>query len=261
MNDTINMLILAIVQGLTEFLPVSSSGHLVLAKQALGFDVASGLGVVLILHLGTLVAVFVYYWKFIQKTVVGLFHHDAEAWRFTCAILISMIPAIIVGLLLKDNFDALEKRPEWVAAFLVVTGLILLTTRIWGRDEGKEVNSKRGWIIGLAQAFAMLPGISRSGSTIATSRFLGIASDKAAAFSFLMVVPIIIAGNALELLKGGEGGAFEGLSLGLAALGFFVSAVVGYLSVAFMVRLLNRHYFWLFGFYCIAAGTLFLVFK
>ncbi|MBO7181977.1 MAG: undecaprenyl-diphosphate phosphatase, partial [Kiritimatiellae bacterium] len=126
------------------------------------------------------------------------------------------------------------------------------------RDDNREVTPLRGLVMGVAQALAMLPGVSRSGCTIATARFFGIKSADAAAFSFLMVVPVIVGGNLLHLLKAfkepGES-AFAGLTPGLAIAGFVVAALVGYASVAWMVRLLNRHAFWRFGFYCLALGV------
>ena len=258
MSEMIQMVILAVVQGLTEFLPVSSSGHLVLAKELLGFEAMSGLGVELLLHGGTLVAVLLFYRKLIAEIVAGLFQRKAEAWRFAIAVVISMIPAVVLGLLFKDQLEATAETPVFVCCALLFTGLLLLATRKWGHQEqGRDVSPLRGLLMGVAQAVAMLPGVSRSGSTIAMSRFLGVASDKAAAFSFLMVVPVIIAGNLYELLKvmtGEETGAFNGLTWPLGLVGFVVAAVVGYASVAWMVRLLNRNAFWRFGFYCLALG-------
>lgn len=257
MHDLLKMFSLAVVQGLTEFLPVSSSGHLVLAKHLLGFGAISGLGVELLLHAGTLVAVLVYYRSLIADTLVGLFRRDWEAWRFTLAILCSMIPAVVFGLLFEERLETLAENPRFVCGALVFTGVLLLSTRRFGRDAGRDVSPLRGLLMGVAQAAAMLPGVSRSGSTIAMSRFLGVASEKAAAFSFLMVVPVILGGNLLHLLKAlfkHDNGAFSGLSWPMGLLGFSVSAVVGYLSVAWMVRLLGRRGFWRFGFYCLAVG-------
>ena len=259
MTDFVQMTVLAVVQGLTEFLPVSSSGHLVLAKALLGFEAASGLGVELLLHAGTLVAVLLFYRKMIVETVVGLFKKEAAAWKFTVAIVVSMIPAVVLGLLFEDELEAVTESPATVCALLTVTGAVLLLTRVLGSDRGREVSVKGALLMGLAQAAAMLPGVSRSGSTIAMSRFLGVASEKAAAFSFLMVVPVILGGNVLHLMKAfsdPEASAFAGLTPGLCVVGFVVSAAVGYASVAWMVRLLGRHSFWKFGFYCIAIGLM-----
>lgn len=257
MTDALKMLLLAAVQGLTEFLPVSSSGHLVLAKELLGFKAISGLGIELLLHAGTLLAVFAYYRAFIAKTLLGLLRRDAEAWRFAGAVLLSMIPAVVLGLAAEERLEALAESPRFVAAALLFTGLLLLSTRFFGRDLRCPVSWRAALAMGIAQAFAMLPGISRSGSTLSVARFLGLDRDKAAAFSFLMVVPIILAGNALHLLKalGSDGeSAFAGLTPGLATLGFLTAAAVGYASVAWMVRLLNRDRFWLFGPYCLLLG-------
>lgn len=257
MSDWLQMGILAVVQGLTEFLPVSSSGHLVLAKELLGYEAMSGLGVELLLHAGTLVAVLAYYRTFIGELVRGLVRREREAWRFAAAVLISMIPAVILGLTCEAQLESLAGNPVFVCAALCFTGILLLATRTFGKDRGLEVTPLRGLLMGCAQAVAMLPGVSRSGSTIAVSRFLGVASEKAAAFSFLMVVPVILGGNILHVAKalsGDEASAFEGLTRGVGALGFCVSVAVGYLSVAWMVQLLGRRNFWRFGFYCLAVG-------
>ncbi len=258
MHDLLQMTLLAIVQGLTEFLPVSSSGHLVLAKEILDFNALSGLGVELLLHAGTLVAVLAYYRKFILETTQGLIRRDREAWRFAGAILLSMIPAVVLGLAFEEALSKAAESPRFVCWALLYTGLLLLATRLFARPLDHSVTPLRGLLIGVAQAVAMLPGVSRSGSTIAMSRFLGIRSEQAAAFSFLMVVPVILGGNLLHVVKAiadQDSSAFTGLTWPMGILGFVVSAAVGYASVAWMVRLLGRHAFWRFGFYCLALGV------
>jgi undecaprenyl-diphosphatase len=257
MDTYIQMTVLAIVQGLTEFLPVSSSGHLVLAKHLLGFSAASGLGVELLLHGGTLVAVLLFYWKLIAELVTGIFCGEKRAWTFAIAIVLSMIPAVIAGLTCEEQLEAMAESPLFVCGCLIFTGLVLLSTRLWGRDKENEITPLRGFLMGCAQVVALLPGVSRSGSTISMARFLGIKTSDAAAFSFLMVVPVIVGGNVLHVLKylsSPDESAFAGLTPGLSIVGFAVSAIVGYASVAWMVRLLNRHAFWRFGFYCLALG-------
>ena len=258
MNTYFQMILLAIVQGLTEFLPVSSSGHLVLAKHFLDFTAMSGLGVELLLHGGTLVAVLLFYRKLLKEVTVGLVRGEKSAWTFAVAILLSMIPAVVLGLCFEDALEAAAESPVFVCCSLIFTGLLLLATRRWGSDRGREVTPMRGVAMGVAQAIAMLPGVSRSGSTIAMSRFLGVQSERAAAFSFLMVVPVIIGGNLLHIVRmlgESQASAFEGLTAGLAITGFVVAGIVGYASVAWMVRLLNRQHFWRFGFYCLALGV------
>ena len=259
MSDLLQMTILAVVQGLTEFLPVSSSGHLALGKAILGFDALEGLGVEVLLHGGTVVAVLLYYRRFIAETCMGLWRREAEAWRFALAVLISMIPAVTLGLLFEDELEWAATSPLFVCGALCFTGCLLLATRLWGRDAlNREVSPLRAFLMGVAQAVAMLPGVSRSGSTIAMSRFLGIGTDKAAAFSFLMVVPVIIGGNGLYLFRAlanpDEPSPFAGMTWPMGLVGFGLSAIVGYLSVAWMVKLLGRHGFWRFGFYCLAVG-------
>ncbi len=263
MSDAIDMFILAVIQGLTEFLPVSSSGHLALAKHLLGFEALQGLGVELLLHLGTLVAVFAYYRHFIMQVLKGIIHSDKAAWNFALCIVISMIPAVVVGILFEDALERIVAYPQAVAALLCVTGGMLIATRFFGKDRHREITPLRALVIGCAQAFAMLPGISRSGSTISAARFLGVAQERGASFSFLMVVPVILGGNILHLLKAlndTSESAFAGLTWSLATIGLLTSAIVGYLSVAWMVRLLARRRFWLFGIYCLTIGTIFFFF-
>lgn len=260
MNDLFQMTILAVIQGLTEFLPVSSSGHLALGKAILGFQALEGLGVEVLLHGGTLVAVVLYYRRFIAEICMGLARREAEAWRFALAVVVSMVPAVVLGLLFEDELERAAGSPLFVCGALCFTGCLLLATRLWGRDGlEREVTPWRALAMGLAQALAMLPGVSRSGSTIAMSRFLGIGTDKAAAFSFLMVVPVILGGNGLYLWRAlanpDEPSPFAGMSWAMGLVGFGVSAIVGYLSVAWMVKLLGRHGFWRFGFYCLTVGA------
>ncbi len=259
MTELIQIAILAIVQGLTEFLPVSSSGHLILSKEIIGFEGMSGLGVELLLHAGTLVAVLAYYRKMIVETIRDFFRGEKEARTFVIAVIVSMIPAVTLGLTCEDALEKINHYPVVVCALLVYTGVLLLLTHIFGKDNGTSITPKRGFLIGIAQAIAMLPGVSRSGSTIAMSRFLGIASEKAAAFSFLMVVPVILGGNLLHVvkaLKDHDSSAFAGMTWGMGIVGFTLSAIVGYLSVAWMVKLLGKHSFWKFGYYCLAVGIL-----
>lgn len=259
MMDYLHLGILAIVQGLTEFLPVSSSGHLALAKEMLGFDSVTGLGVELLLHGGTVVAVLLYYRRLIGEIFCNLVKGERAAWRFAIAVMISMVPAVLLGLTCEEALESFTGNPAFVCCMLMITGAVLILTRcVKGRFE-KDVSPLRGLAMGIAQAFAMLPGISRSGSTIAMSRFLGVATEKAAAFSFLMVVPVIIGGNLYHLTKAmsdESGGIFEGLDWGSGILGFVLSAVVGYLSVAWMVKLLGKRTFWKFGIYCLAIGLI-----
>lgn len=257
MIEYLKMIFLAVVQGLTEFLPISSSGHLVLAQHFVSFDTMSGLGVELLLHAGTLVAVLYYYRAMIAELIRGFLRKEMPALVFVFAATLSMIPAVVIGLIFEEELDAAAESPIFVCSGLIITGCLLLATRLWAHTRERVVSPLRGLAMGVAQAIAMLPGISRSGSTIAVARFLGVRPDLAAAFSFLMVVPVIIGGNLLHIVKMFKDpaeSAFAGLTPGLAVVGFVVAAIVGYASVAWMVRLLNRRHFWRFGFYCLALG-------
>lgn len=265
MSDLVNMIILAIVQGLTEFLPVSSSGHLVIARELLGVK-TPGLTLVILLHVGTVVAVIGYYHRQILELLRGIFKMERRSLLFAAAVLISMIPAAVVGIGWGERIEAACENPSFTGGALLFTGAVLLLTRLIPAKredpEGREVGVVRGFLIGLAQMVAVLPGVSRSGMTISAARFLGVRPEKAAEFSFIMVLPVILGGALLDAVKHIREPlpAETALSFLEMAVGFGVAAIVGYVSVAAMVKLLNRDRFWLFGFYCLAAGTLTLIF-
>ena len=255
MSETINVIVLAVVQGLTEFLPVSSSGHLAVAQHLLGFT-PPGLSLEIILHAGTLLAVLLFYRKRIIEIVLSF------DWRYAAAILLSMIPAGIGYKLFKAELEAVTANMTAVGACLMFTGFVLCLTAMISkrRNERAAVTWLDAVIVGSAQAVAMLPGVSRSGSTISTARLLGIEPAKAAEFSFLMLVPVI-AGAALldlkDLVKDGTAGGPSATSL---LLGAAVAAVVGYGSILGINRILHAGRFWWFGVYCLVIGAAVVVF-
>lgn len=270
MPDIINVAILAIVQGLTEFLPVSSSGHLALMSHMLNFQ-SPGILLEVLLHFGTLLAVLIYYRKKLGELCVGVLRREAQAWHFAGAVAITMIPAVIVGLCYEERLSAISENPRAVAGLLLVTGTILLATRFISGDKPKvtvkephliaeeKITWWRAVLVGLAQAFAVLPGISRSGMTISMARFTKLSPELAAEFSFIMVIPVIAGATLLKVIE-----AFEMkewcLSMGQVIVGLTLSAIVGYLSIAFMVKLLNRDRFWLFGIYAWIVGLAFILY-
>jgi len=250
------LLLLAVVQGLTEFLPVSSSGHLVLLQHwTRVFDGDVFLDVVL--HVGTLVAVLVVYRRDVRRLLV----FDAPAVQYLAALAVGTLPAVGVGLLLKDPIESLFSNPRASAVALVVTGLILLSTR---RTDNKVRNLPGGWhpvapplhkalLIGAAQAMAIIPGISRSGSTIAASLWLGLARDEAARFSFLLAVPAISGALVLHLLHGDVASEARGPALFLGA---GVAFLVGLVAIRLTALLVVQKHFWKFAFYCIPLGLI-----
>ncbi len=255
MVEFLKMIALAVIQGLTEFLPVSSSGHLVLTQHFLGalegdifFDI--------VLHVGTLGSVMVVY----RKDIFRLLKFDKPAIGYLLSLVVGTLPAVAVGLLAKDFIESLFHSPLFAAGGLLFTSLILFSTR-FSKDSGaglpepwepKAVAPVQALVIGMAQAFAILPGISRSGSTIAASLWLGVARAEAARFSFLLSIPAIGGALVLQLLGGELGGRSDMPMLLGAAMASFA---VGLLAIRWTALAVVQAHFWKFGFYCIVAGV------
>ena len=247
--------ILSVLQGVAEFLPISSSGHLVIGKSLLGLgDVGIRLDV--FLHVGTLLSIFVFYFAVIRRIVMR------REWVYVAKILLSAIPVGVVGLLFKDRLEEAFSSPSFVGGALIATGVVLTVTRFLPKGD-RDVSFVRALFMGLAQAIAILPGVSRSGTTLAAARAAKVDGEKAAEFSFLMSAPPIAGAAAIELvmsMRHGDGAAAE-TSWGLCIFGAMVAAVVGWFALKLLVASLKGRWFWLFGPYCVAAGllTLFLV--
>ena len=255
MTEFFDVTVLSVLQGVAEFLPVSSSGHLVIGQHLLGLDVP-GIRLDLMLHLGTLVSIFAFYWRTIWRITVRF------EWQYALKIVLSAIPAVVVYFCFKDFIEDLFENAKMVGALLMFTGAVLIGTRYLPRGS-REVCWKRALLMGCAQALALLPGVSRSGMTLASARAGRVDAEKAAEFSFLMSAPLIIGGVLLEILKAlrGTSAAIEGAEIGwgLTIYGAIVAAVVGYFSLAVLLRALKGRWFWLFGPYCLAAGLLTLI--
>ena len=245
---------LSVLQGVAEFLPISSSGHLVIGQHLLGLDVP-GMRLDLMLHLGTLVSICVFYWRTIFRIVARF------EWQYVLKIVLSAIPAVIVYFCFKDFIDGLFENAKMVGALLMFTGAVLIGTRYLPRG-GHDVCWRRALLMGCAQALALLPGVSRSGMTLASARAGRVDAEKSAEFSFLMSAPLIVGGVLLEVLKALRASP-EAVSAeipwGLTVYGAAVAAVVGYFSLAVLLRALKGRWFWLFGPYCLAAGLLTLL--
>lgn len=246
----IDAILLGFVQGLTEFLPISSSGHLVLAETLLGVD-APGVVVEVALHVATLVAVLVVYWRRVWAVAGGLARREPEALRFVGLLVLASIPAGLVGVLLKDLIEQAFTSILVVGIALLVTGVALFTTRgMHGRSELPSLPT--GVAIGVAQALAIIPGISRSGSTIATAMWLGVEPVKAAEFSFLLSLVAISGAAVLQIPDVGAVGANVGWGPLLVA---FVTALIsGVGAIKLLVALLRRQAFHRFAPYCWALG-------
>lgn len=258
-------IVLGLVQGLSEFLPISSSAHLVLVPWLLRWPQA-GLFFDTLVHWGTAAAVIVYFraelWTLIRAWVDSLLRRrivSPEA-RLAWLILAATVPAAISAFLLMDWLESLFSAPAAVAALLLVTGAALLLADRLGRGErGVEATKLTdALVIGCAQAVAVAPGISRSGSTIAAGVLRGLSREAAARFSFLLSVPIILGAGLTQLYKAFRMG-LDATSWGLAAVGLIVAALAGYLAIAFMLRHLQQRRLWPFAVYCWATGLLSLL--
>lgn len=261
MIEYLKALVLGVIQGLTEFLPVSSSGHLELAKWIMQDDslAAESMLMTVTLHAATALATIVVFRKDIAQILAGLFKFDWNGGtKFAVLILVSMVPAAIVGVLFDDLLDALfDRQIVLVAVMLVVTGLLLFLADRAKHTE-KDVTFKDAIIIGLAQAVAILPGISRSGATISTAVLLGVDREKSARFSFLMVVPLILGKMAKDLLDGDFGGSASLPELGI---GFVAAFFTGIAACVWMIKLVKKAELKWFAYYCFTVALLVLVWK
>jgi undecaprenyl-diphosphatase len=267
LEDLLKALVLGILQGATEFLPISSSGHLVLVpwlldweKPPLVFDV--------VVHLGTLMAVLVYFWRdwltLLRAGLRALRTHstqDPDA-RLLLWIGLGTIPAALAGLLLEDLFESTFETPPLAAGFLLVTALLLVASeRAHSGDRAlTRLRPLDALVVGCAQALAIFPGISRSGSTIAAGIWRGLPRAAAARFSFLLATPIIMGAGAkkvLDVLQGTE--TIGDDMVGPLIVGFLAAALVGYGSIRFLMRLLQQRRLFGFAVYCAVFGTLSLL--
>ncbi len=267
--NIIQAIILGIVQGATEFIPVSSSAHLVLVPWALGWP-SPGLAFDTMLHWGTLAAVLAYFWRDWIAIIKGFFRSLGQAgpWssapggrladannRLGWAIMIGTIPAVILGFLFEDFFESLFSSPTAVGAFLIVTAAILAISEQLGRRVRSldRITIIDSLVIGLAQAAAIAPGISRSGATIAAGMGRGLTRDAAARFSFLLGTPVILGAGFLQLfdlLQGAEANT----TWPVAIAGMLMAAVVGYLCIKFLLAYLQRGSLYVFAVYCALVG-------
>ena len=253
--DGLEAALLGLVQGLTEFLPVSSSGHLVIAKTLLG-RVEEGIAFEVAVHVGTLLAILVYYRARVAELALGTLKREPESLGYVGKLVLATLPAVGVGLTVKAQIETLFDH-AWVAGVaLLATGALLLTTRSSIRSAALEVPSwGHALIIGCVQVVAITPGISRSGSTVAVGLLLGIRALAATEFSFLMGVAAIAGAAVLQIPALAEA---PREALVYYAIGGAVAAVSGLAAIALFVRLLRSQQFHVFAWYCFAAGASFL---
>lgn len=255
--DLLEAIILGIIQGLTEFLPVSSSGHLELAKAILG-DTSipeESLTFTVVLHFATALSTLVVFRKEIAEIFKGLFQFKwNEETKFSLKIIISMIPAVIIGLLFEEQLESFfGGKILLVGAMLLITSVLLLLADK-AKNTNKKVSFSNSVIIGISQAIAMLPGISRSGATISTSVLLGIDRSKAARFSFLMVVPLIFGKIAKDLLSGDIN--FESSEIAPISAGFIAAFLAGLVACNWMIALVKKSKLSYFSIYCAVVGLI-----
>lgn len=259
MSDFINITILSILQGVAEFLPVSSSGHLVIGQHFLGVN-APGLRLDTFLHVGTLLAIFVYYRSVLASIFRGLIKGDRESWLYAAKILVSTLPAIIVYALFDEKIESLFENAKMVGALLMFTATVLVITRYLPKGESPST-FKNALVMGIAQSIALLPGVSRSGMTLTASRMCHMSAEKAAEFSFLMSAPLIGGAAVMHIVESFSKPAVANeVSWALTIYGALVAAIVGYFSLALLVKALKSQGFWMFGVYCFVAGLLTLCF-
>lgn len=239
--------ILAVLQGIAEFLPISSSGHLVIGQHLMGLR-DSGMRLDVFLHLGTLFSIVVFYFSRIAA-IVG-----SGDWKFCARIVVSALPAVTVYFLFGDFVDSAFSDVRMTGWLLIFTGVVLVGTRFMPAGK-KDVGFLRAVLMGLGQALALLPGVSRSGMTLAAARSAGVDPEKSAEFSFLMSAPLIAGAAVLEIVKSFrvEEQAVDA-SWPLTVYGCLLSAAVGYFALKLLVMALKGRWFWLFGPYCILAG-------
>ncbi|MAD97742.1 MAG: undecaprenyl-diphosphatase UppP [Flavobacteriaceae bacterium] len=258
--NSIEAVVLGIIQGLTEFLPVSSSGHLELAKAILG-DTSlpeESLTFTVVLHFATALSTIVIFRAEVLQILKGLFQFKwNDEFIFSAKIVLSMIPAVVIGLLFEEQLESLfGGNIALVGAMLLVTALLLVLADR-AKNTDKEVSYLNAIIIGISQAIAMLPGISRSGATISTTVLLGVDRTKAARFSFLMVVPLIFGAIAKDLLSGDIN--FQSSEIVPISLGFVAAFVSGMLACKWMIALVQKSKLTYFSIYCAIVGVIAIV--
>jgi undecaprenyl-diphosphatase len=250
-------LVLGIIQGLTEFLPVSSSGHLELVKALFGGSSLpkESMAFTILLHGATALSTIVVYRKDILTIIYGLF---STKWNdekiFSIKIILSMIPAALIGILFNEQLEIMFSGQVLAIGFLLLLtgGLLLLADR--AKATKKPVTFLSSVLIGISQAIAILPGISRSGATISTAVLLGIDKEKAARFSFLMVVPLILGKMTKDIMDGGTD--FGNLSIPILSIGFFAAFISGVIACTWMITLVKKSKLKYFAYYCFAVGLI-----
>ena len=265
----IDAIILGIVQGLTEFLPISSSGHLVIFEHLLNLKM-DNIAFEVFVHFGTLLSVVAVYFNDIRNMIINFFsgiihrnigktYRDDSYFRLSIFVIIGTVPAVFAGLFLEDFFVSVFHNIHLVGVTLLITGFVILATRFI-KYKAEDLTPSKSLLIGIAQSIAILPGISRSGFTISSALFMGISRENAARFSFLLAIPAILGATLLHILDllSFEVAGFS--SIAPMFVGFIFSFVVGYLAIRFLLSVLKSGKFVWFAPYCFIAGVVVLLF-
>ena len=271
MLDILSAIILGAVQGISEFLPISSSGHLVLVPALLGIE--TGLAFDTILHIGTLVALFTFFWKDIINLIKGFILsiidltegvdifkrelHRVPEKRFAWLIIVGTIPTGIMGILLKDAIETIFRGTLFVGIFLLVTAAVLYYSESHssGQITQKDMSFKQALIVGICQGLAVFPGISRSGSTIASGLCLGLNREYAARYSFLLSIPAVIGAGLIQI----KDIATLDASVSVLLAGFISSVIFGYLSIKLLMKMIKGWSLDIFAYYCTIIGIITII--
>lgn len=257
-------LILGLIQGLTEYLPVSSSGHLTIGANLFGISGADNLAFTVLVHVATVLSTIVILWKEIDWIFKGLFKCELnEETRYVINIVVSMIPIGVVGVFFKDKVEEIFGSGLLVVGCMLLLTALLLTFSYYAKPRQKsKISVADAFIIGLAQACAVMPGLSRSGSTIATGLLLGNKKESMAQFSFLMVIPPILGEALLDVAKGLKGeDTFGGIDALPMVVGFVAAFVSGCIACKWMINIVKKGKLIYFGLYCALAGAATIIFS
>ncbi len=263
MTELLVAILLGIVEGVTEFLPVSSTGHLILASELMGYDAAQWAMFNVVIQLGAILAVVVLYWRTFWAVALGLLQGNPVSWRFLRNLVVAFIPAAVIGLALHKQIEALLAAPKVVAWALILGGVaILAIERTIKRADIHgiaEIPLVRVIGIGFIQCISMIPGVSRSGATIMGALSLGVERRTAAEFSFFLAIPTMLGATVLELAKNGDSITSGKVGWSEIGVGFMVAFVVAILVIKWFVGIVSKHGFAPFAWYRIVAGAAALV--
>ncbi|MCK5282481.1 MAG: undecaprenyl-diphosphate phosphatase [Nanoarchaeota archaeon] len=244
--EIIEAIILGIVQGITEWLPISSSGHLVLFQHF--FEISDSLLFDLVVHLGSLIVVLIVFWKDIRKLVLGVVKMEKEHLRFFSQLVLASIPIGLIGYFFYDFLKSIFQNVKTVGFSLIFTAVVLFISK-YPLKKDKKLGFLSTFIMGLFQAIAILPGVSRSGMTISAGLFQGVKKEESVRFSFLLFIPAIIGASIFEI---GKVDSFGNISV--LIIGFLTTVIVGVISLRLLLGLIKKGKWSVFGWYCLGLG-------